>query len=230
MKHIKIFEQFKKHELTKEQREWLDSVVLGNWVVNAQGKVDVEGSVNNFFHQRSLERLPVEFGRVSSYFNVEGCKELTTLKGCPREVGNWFSCHGCTSLVTLEGCPNVVKGWFNCSGCTSLVTLEGCPRTVEGAFDCSGCTSLVTLEGCPTEIGDDFWCRNCPQLRSLSGAPRIKRGNHQFFSNLPKVPMEELELDKNDPSLFQHWAQSGMKIEDFLRQKRGYIKGREFGF
>jgi len=42
--------------------------------------------------------------------------------------------------------------------------------------------------------------------------------------------MEELELDKNDPSLFQHWAQSGMKIEDFLRQKRGYIKGREFGF
>jgi len=226
MKHIKIFEEFKENHLTSLQTDWLRDVVRGVWEVDDDGEITVDGDVmaHSIFH---MTEIPVKFKKVMGNFNLRECR---TLKGCPQIVEGYFSCKECISLKTLEGAPQEVGWWFSCSGCPSLTTLEGAPQEVGGSFDCDDCSSLISLEGCPTEIGDDFWCRNCPQLRSLSGAPRIKRGHHQFFSNLPKVPMEELELDKNDPSLFQQWAQSGMKIEDFLRQKRGYIKGREFGF
>jgi len=162
MKHIKIYEEFKKNSLTLKQIEWLDSVVFGNWSVNAEGKIDVKGKVNAAYND-SLVVIPVQFGSVSESFDVEGCKFLKSLMGSPRIVGTFF--------------------------------------------DCTHCSSLTTLAGAPEKIGTKFW--------------------HEFCRN---VPDEEDELAEENLELFLQWANSGMKLEDFLHKKRGTFKGKEFGF
>jgi len=184
MKHIKIFEEFKEGELTKEQRKWLDEVVQGAWKMNSEGKIDVEGWVD-CSHQRDLKRFPVEFGRVSGSFSCGYCSSLGTLEGCPREIGTYFNCYDCTSLRTLEGCPRIVGSWFTCTHCNSLTTLAGAPEEVQGNINVKECN---------------------------------------------RIPQAERDLLKHDKDLFLQWANSGMKVEEFLHQKRGSLKGREFGF
>ena len=99
-----------------------------------------------------------------------------------------------------------VTGSFDCSNCPSLTTLQGSPRKVTGGFFCYECASLTTLQGSPSEVGGGFVCSNCPRL-----------------------PPEELDLLKLDRVLFLKWANSGMKIEDFLHRNRGTLKGKKFG-
>jgi hypothetical protein len=149
-------------ELTKEQIKWLDKVVDGTWIA-VNGKIDVTGAVL-FRENKKLKKIPVQFGKVSGYFNCSYCTSLTSLEGCPSSVGRYFYCFGCTSLTSLEGCPSSVAGDFNCVGCTSLVSLEGGPSTVSGDFYCSNCTSLTSLEGGPSTVSGDFSFTNCAKL------------------------------------------------------------------
>jgi len=122
-----------------------------------------------------------------------------------------------------------VSRGFECYNCPSLTTLEGAPQEVGGSFDCSDCTSLVTLEGCPRVVKKSFWCLDCSSLTTLVGASEKIEEN--FYVNMHnKIPQTERDLLERDKDLLLKWANSGMKIEDFLRQKRGTIKGREFGF
>jgi len=227
MKYIKIFEEFKEGELTKEQREWLDSVVLGNWVVNAQGKIDVEGTVF-CVDFKQMKRLPVKFGKVSGGFNSRDCSSLETLEGSPEEVGDGFSVAWCTSLKTLEGAPKIVKGSFLCYECDSLISLQGAPEKVGKYFYCDNCVRLTTLEGAPREVGDTFNCNECHNLTTLKGAPTVFKAFR--YEHLPKVPQAELDLLELDKKLFIEWLKSDKKPEHFLHQKRGTLKGREFGF
>ena len=205
MKHLQLFEEFKHGDLTPEQVEWLNSVVKGTWKLSPEGRVDVNGSVNAS-GRKDLKTFPVEFGKVTGYFYCSSCPSLTTLQGSPRKVGGDFSCSDCASLATLQGSPGKVTGYFSCSRCPSLTTLQGSPQEVGGGFYCSRCPSLTTLQGSPQEVGGGFYCSNCPRL-----------------------PPEELDLLKLDRVLFLKWANSGMKIEDFLHRNRGTLKGKKFG-
>src|SRR5574343_502416 len=90
-------------------------------------KVNVTGSV--FLNYLNLGKLPITFGTVGGSF---GCAEndLTSLEGCPKEVGEYFLC--CENrLTSLLGCPSKIDGDFDCSY-NRLTTLEGCPRIVKG--------------------------------------------------------------------------------------------------
>ena len=148
--------------LTSEQLEWCEKhLPEGKWKINNEGLVDVEGSVN--FVNQNFQRLPVSFGRVSGGFDLEGCKNLLTLEGGPREVGGYFDCRGCISLKTLDGAPQKVGLSFDCRRCTGLQTLEGAPQNVDSWFSCEECTDLRNLKGAPQHVGG-FWCDGCVSL------------------------------------------------------------------
>lgn len=107
--------------------------------------------------------------KVTGTFNCIGCKLLTSLDGCPEEVGGDFKCWNCDSLTSLKGAPKKVAGEFSCWSCSSLETLEGAPEEA-GSFNCANCRSLTTLKGAPKKCIGEFDCRACPSLVSLGDA------------------------------------------------------------
>ena len=149
------------------------------WKLNNDGSYDVNDDVNlkNFEHFISKGKLTVKFNKVSGAFicinlnltSLDGCPKevgemfncadnnLTSLKGCPEKVGTFFICSN-NNLTSLEGCPKEVKGWFNCQK-NKLASLKGCPEKIGGNFNCSG-NKLTSLEGAPTKVSGDFDCSN----------------------------------------------------------------------
>jgi len=123
------------------------------------------------------------------------------------DVHGWVDIAEHTDLKRFPVEFGRVTSHFNCRDCSSLTTLEGCPRTVGGFFSCYNCTSLTTLAGAPEKVEGTFYDRGCI-----------------------RVPQAERNLLKLDKDLFLQWANSGIKIENFLQQKRGSLKGREFRF
>jgi len=105
---------------------------------------------------------------------------LTTLKGCPKSVGENFFCdfNRLTSLqygpktvggdyycdhnrlITLKGAPKVIEDGFFCEN-NRLTTLQYGPKTVVGSFFCNN-NRLTTLQGAPKSVGFDFWCYGNP--------------------------------------------------------------------
>jgi len=81
--------------------------------------------------------------------------KLTSLEGCPREVGGSFFCNN-NDLTSLEGCPREVGGHFWCNNLNNLTSLEGSPKEVGIDFNCFWNKNLTSLEGCPAEIGGYF--------------------------------------------------------------------------
>jgi hypothetical protein len=85
---------------------------LKKYTINLDGTIDVNGAVGLDSRLDDMEKLPVKFGKVSSYFTCYG-NYLTSLEGCPNYVGGEFGCSG-NVLTTLEHCPNYVGDNFNC--------------------------------------------------------------------------------------------------------------------
>jgi hypothetical protein len=132
-----------------EIREWLDYINVYDYdicdgVVHVVGDVDISG----------LDSIPVQFGYVSGDFDCYGNK-LTSLEGCPSEVGGSFDCSN-NNLKSLKGCPSEVGGHFYCSY-NNLKSLKGCPSEVGGHFDCND-NQLTSLNGGPMEVGGNFNC------------------------------------------------------------------------
>ena len=115
----------------KEIQEWLSEMGVKNYTINSDLTVDVDSDVNLL--SLKLSYLPVQFGVVSGYFYCD-YNQLTSLKGCPKEVGGHFSC-GYNELTSLAGCPKEVGGYFSCEY-NELTSLEGCPKKVSGDFYC----------------------------------------------------------------------------------------------
>jgi len=64
----------------------------------------------------------------------------------------------------------------------------------------------------------------------VRGVTLLDSNGDYYFDECPRIPQEELDLLERDKDIFLQWIQSDMKIGDFLHQKRGMIKGKEFGF
>jgi hypothetical protein len=93
----------------------IQDYIDGIYTTNADGSIDVQGSVN--LNDRLITKLPVKFRNVSGSFCCCGCISLTSLEGSPKYVSGDFYCYGCTSLTTLKGAPKSVGGDFYCCGC-----------------------------------------------------------------------------------------------------------------
>ena len=161
---------------------------IKNYTINGDGSIDVVGDVYLSFSE--LTELPLTFNKVTGYFNCGG-NSLTTLKGCPRWVGDYFRCNY-NNLTSLEFSPEYVGGNFSCrdneltslefspeyvggdfycniSGLTDLV---GSPKEVGGDFSCSNNKNLITIKGCSEKIGDMFYCSNTPLSSIFNGVDK----------------------------------------------------------
>ena len=129
---------------------------------NSNGEYDIGVSFHliEFPELITDRKLIIKFGKVSGAFDCSYCN-LTSLEGCPKEVGSYFYCSECVNLTSLEGAPKTVGGNFNCSNCQNLTSLEGCPREVWGNFYCVFCRGLKSLKGAPERVGRSFYCYDC---------------------------------------------------------------------
>jgi hypothetical protein len=107
---------------------------IKNWSINSDGLVDVDNDV--FLYNKELTKFPLKFGKVTGYFTCHH-NQLTTLKGCPYEVGGYFDCR-----------------------VNKLTSLEFCPRRVGGEFWCAR-NNIREFSG-PKYIGDGFFCHTNP--------------------------------------------------------------------
>ena len=103
MKHLKLYESYQTEE---EIAKICKKYGITNWSINEDGLVDVDGGVK--LYKKSLNKLPLKFGKVGGNFWCNG-NQLTTLEGAPASVGSDFYCHN-NQLTTLEGAPYSVSG------------------------------------------------------------------------------------------------------------------------
>jgi hypothetical protein len=124
MKYLKLFENFDKSEIDKICKKYK----IKNYTINPDGSIDVDGNVN--LGNKFLTKLPIKFNKVSGWFDCSW-NELTSLEGCPKEVGRHFYCYD-NKLTCLIGGPNIVNS-FNCNR-NNLISLEGFPIEVGKYF------------------------------------------------------------------------------------------------
>lgn len=144
--------------------------------LSKDGKVNVNGNVK--LSHKNLIDLPIRFGKVTGDFFINSNK-ITSLEGCPFEVGGVFECAG-NLLKSLQYAPSIVGKDLYCSN-NKLISLEGGPSKVGKDFDCSF-NKLTTLEGCPPIINGDLSCEY-NKLISFKGAPRIIKKDFTFNNN-----------------------------------------------
>ena len=112
---IEAWSGVKKHTNNVEIEAWCEEMGIQNYTINDKGEIDVDGGVN--LDYKDFKELPYKFGKVTGYFSLGSCKNLTSLKNCPNEVGGSFSCSYCSKLDSLEECPKKVEGNFYCNSC-----------------------------------------------------------------------------------------------------------------
>ncbi|MBR5298533.1 MAG: hypothetical protein IKU29_11810 [Parabacteroides sp.] len=95
-------------------QKWLNEncKIYGTYTIK-DNIVDVDGSVGLDFDVQSID---VQFGVVTRNFVCSHCKYLTSLKGCPREVGGTFDCSYCIALHTIDFLPEKVGKMTNMKG------------------------------------------------------------------------------------------------------------------
>ena len=118
-------------KLTQEQIYFLTMYVRGKWVLNNKGEIDVDGNVD--FEEKDIEEIPVQFGKVSGYFDCSW-NNLTSLKGSPRWVGGYFRCNNKNKLTSLKYCPKYIGGRFTFFN-NKIENLDYFPEYVGGYID-----------------------------------------------------------------------------------------------
>ena len=137
---------------------------IKNYTINPDDSIDVDGDVDlrgsrfwDYFRTSSsygkmnnwtLDRLPLKFGKVSGSFDCR-YNNLTTLEGCPKEVGGDFYISD-NKLTSLVGCPLEVRRFLG--GDNLFSDLTGCPQVINGDFNVSNNKNLVSLKGGPKEV------------------------------------------------------------------------------
>ena len=106
----------------------------------------------------------IQFNKCDVDFSCNDCN-MTSLRGCPKYVGESFSCSS-NNLKTLKYGPSKSQYYF-CSN-NHLKTLDFSPEKVIH-FYCDN-NHLKSLKGCPSIILDALNCEN-NKLTSLKDAP-----------------------------------------------------------
>lgn len=81
-----------------------------NWHLNTDGIYDVDGDVHISDKYVRDGKLTVKFGKVTGTFKARGIG-LTSLEGCPKEVGGEFDCSD-NKLTSLESAPKEIGYGF----------------------------------------------------------------------------------------------------------------------
>ena len=112
----------KKQTNIENIKSWCDEMGIQNYTINPKGEIDVDGNV--MLRRNDFKELPYKFGKVTGYFTLAHNKNIISLKNCPDVVDKYFDVDGCTQLDSLEGCPKEVGGTFYCKDCKRKFTEE----------------------------------------------------------------------------------------------------------
>ena len=155
MKRLKIYESFRTEQ---EIKDLCSEYEIENHQIRDDGSIDVDGYVNLQGKLGDLKQLPLTFNKIDVYFACGG-NNLTTLKGCPKEVRGYFSCSE-NKLTSLEYSPKIVEEAFYCAY-NYITSLEGLETYIGNQLTVWGCSKLYSLKGFPKEV-DGFTCRYTP--------------------------------------------------------------------
>jgi len=156
MKYIKSY----KESILVDPKEWLDNRNVKNYVINADGTIDVSGNVE-ISSSGIRGKLRVKFGKVTGNFDIS-YNHISNLEGCPNYVGGDFIAHS-NDLKKLVGGPEEVGGSYNVC-----------------------CNKLITLEGCAIEIGKNLYVDN-NLLKQIDITSSIGGDIHCFHNRIPKI-------------------------------------------
>lgn len=158
-----IYKRVKKTRLLAIE-EWLDEMGIKNYDIDENTlDINVDGDVflETYIGGTELPEF-INFGVVKGNFTIQGGDGciITSLRGCPKEVGKNFVCGGVKSdLLSLRGCPSQIGGYFLCSFAKSLTSIEYSPEYVGGDFDLRGCNNIPLddiIENFPEYVGGKF--------------------------------------------------------------------------
>jgi len=144
MKYLKLYEDFNIQN-NSEIDKICKKFYINNYTLNEDDSIDVDGNVNLSLF--SLKKLPLKFNKVSGFFDCSQ-NNLTTLDGCPREVGSYFYCFN-NKLESLGGCPDIVGGDIKCFN-NKLETLKGVSNTFENLWCFKN--NIMSLDGLSDNI------------------------------------------------------------------------------
>ena len=184
----------------------------GDFTVDDNLQISVEGSVD--LSKMSFTKLPVKFKKVTGRFYIQNTP-LTTLEGCPDEVGEMFNC-ATTQITSLEGGPKLIgtskKDNTNCyyaSHCKNLTSLKGIAENVE-YLNIGFCANLKKMDYLPKEVRRITACAS--GIETLEGIHKVA----------PKL--EHLQINSNP---VESGILSLMKIPTFRIQSLTYRTGNE---
>lgn len=149
--------------------------------------VDVDGDV--FLNGTNLLSIPINFNIVSKGFYCSN-NQLTSLEGCPKEVGLSFDC-SFNNLRSLHFSPKSIGKIFYCHD-NDLLSLEGAPISVGEIFDCSN-NKLTSLEHFPNSLGGYFYCNG--------NALPIRYHGVKSFAKLKEIMLSDREKELLSVSL-----------------------------
>ncbi len=188
---IKLFEQFNNEQ---EIRDICREYGIEHYIINSDGSVDVMDSVR--LYDLDLEKIPLKFGKISSYFDVSKNK-LTSLEGFPKEVYSDIMIYR-NKLTSLVGLPDIIYDIINCSD-NKLTSLEGLPMEAKGLY-CSN-NKITTLKGAPMVIDGDLDLRSNP-ISIIDVSIEVKRDialrGTNFDDKIKELSQEKLRI------LFEH--------------------------
>jgi hypothetical protein len=119
-------------------KKWLDEHRIFDYTINNDMTIDLIGSTfknhDLELHSCKLTEFPsyIQFGHVKGWVDLRDNK-LTSLRGCPKNIGGFFDC-AYNNLKSLEGGPEKVGGDYMCFSNLDLVSLEGAPRLLYPSF------------------------------------------------------------------------------------------------
>jgi hypothetical protein len=124
--------------ITREQHpeiyEWLSENVYNykkyqkHYTLTSDGKINAYCDVKLYY---TVTQIKYPFGYVKGLFSCNGCTDLTSLIGAPKEVESSFSCNGCEKLTSLIGSPTEVGKSYIYSDCSQITSLIGFPKYIK---------------------------------------------------------------------------------------------------
>ena len=195
--------------------EWLTKRgkrIGGAWTIDKNLRVTVDGDVD--LSKTNFDRLPVNFKKVTGKFTVAN-SALTTLEGCPEEVGKWFNC-SYTRITDFVGGPKKINtsgqehsSTYYANNNLSLKSLKGIAENAE-ELNLGFCKALEEFDYLPKEVKRITAC--VTSVKTLSG----------IHKKAPKL--ESLQINA---SPVEEGILSLMKIPSFKIQSLIYKTGNE---
>lgn len=151
---------------------------------------------------------------------LERC-DLTSLKGCPKEIPGTFSC-SMNKLKTLEGCPEIINDNFFC-GYNDIISLKDSPKYVKNNYYCNN-NHLESLKYAPKEINGEFDCSN-NNLTSLEYCPKKIKNVLRCVGNEKIKNIKEEIIKHQIKTQFYYTDEGSFTFKDIEKEFKKY--GRE---